>query len=959
MSRYFNLARVISLALLFLVGTYLYAQRSLVRTYTVGDGLVMNRVRGFFQDKDEFIWMYTWDGLSRYEGYRFRNYISGRDLQHSFVNDIFELPDGTLYLPLNDGNMAIIRNQEVENVFYAGNVINDFTLDENGRVYVATDKNGIMLFENDSLKSLAANASGTSVIQVIYHNKHFFFIGTYPGTSGVMDMEMNLVASWWGSPARYTALYKDFRDRMFVCTIEGLKEVDLTSPASILKELPEIPTDAPWKNWNVSSVIVTPEQDFWIGTDKGLIHLRPDKTWKVLTIQDGLLSNQVSTVFLDRSNTLWIGTDAGVASIHLQNRIEDNRQLPGVYASFVLPGVDGSALVISGFSILNQLNRQLQIVHSEKVKGSDGISALGLFPAQESILLFKQNAIEELEPKQFPSPRPGTYSPGLLYAKVNDKFWITSIFGFVCGSKGRTLKTVQFSGVFATCIAEKNAQLLVGTWESGIFVAEPDTTASSCRLNIIQNLSEWTGDLRIRSLMTSENGDIWAGTRFNGLLRLRCDDEYAHCATQSYSISEGLVSNWITAIAEDRYGNIWVGSASGIDKLIPKDDGYFVFPFSRVNGYYANIRHLAMHPDGSLWVGHNEGVARITDGNIDTIGPPATFITEVTLGGNDHPAFQSSSVNLRYDQNSAHFAFAAPDYINPSQLLFTYRLLGSKDTSWSQPVRIHEIFYGNLTPGNFTFEVAAFGWNGERSLPVSYAFKIRKPFWKQAWFVLLGMIGFVAAAFALYRFRIAQMHRVQTVRDRIAADLHDEIASTLTHINILSEIGKQQHPIASNSSNIFERIGSEVQSSSEALDDIIWSVKTKKDAIGDIIARMRQYATEIFEPAGIEFKLDENLHGIQSLEMEFKRDLYLVYKELLRNVLRHADATKVNIRIITGTNTISIEVQDNGKGFDVDSPTQRNGLSNIKSRVQKWKGSALWNSSPRKGTKVIVEMKPV
>ncbi len=87
MSRHFNLVRVLILLLVCQVVIDLYAQRSLVRTYTVGDGLVMNRVRGFHQDNDGFIWMYTWDGLSRYEGYRFRNDIAGRDLQHSFVND--------------------------------------------------------------------------------------------------------------------------------------------------------------------------------------------------------------------------------------------------------------------------------------------------------------------------------------------------------------------------------------------------------------------------------------------------------------------------------------------------------------------------------------------------------------------------------------------------------------------------------------------------------------------------------------------------------------------------------------------------------------------------------------------------------------------------------------------------------------------------------------------------------
>src|SRR5687768_16047046 len=99
--------------------------------------------------------------------------------------------------------------------------------------------------------------------------------------------------------------------RIFVCTIEGLREVDVATSTFHLKDTSAIPPDVSWKHWNVSSLIVTPENDMWMGTVRGLVHLRTDKTWTVLTVQDGLLSNQVGTLFLDNSNTLWIGTDAG------------------------------------------------------------------------------------------------------------------------------------------------------------------------------------------------------------------------------------------------------------------------------------------------------------------------------------------------------------------------------------------------------------------------------------------------------------------------------------------------------------------------------------------------------------------------------------------------------------------------------------------------------------------------
>lgn len=942
-----------------LSGYCLHAQRSLIRTYTVGDGLVMNRVRGFHQDKDGFIWMYTWDGLSRYEGYRFRNYIAGRDLQHSFVNDILEWPDGSMLLPLNDGSMAEMRNLEIQTeVHMPGAVINDFCLDDEGRIFVATDVGGIQLFENGKLIPIQHSKPIMSIIEIIYHQDHFFFIGPYAGPSGVYDMEMNLVSAWHEGPAFFSSIYKDHLNRIFVCTMGGLKEVDQSNSAFDLKDATMVPQDVPWKNWSISSVVITPDGDAWIGTSQGLVHLRADQSWSVLTVQDGLLSNQVNSLFLDKSNTLWIGTDAGAASINLQTKITDNRKLPGVYSNFILPHKDGSVYVITGYANLSQVDRYMNMVHSTQI-GNSANPLQGLIPRQNDLLVVRQSTIEELNATHFPFQQASKAGPGIVYAKLKNKYWIASDYGFYCLSSPGISGQIQDSTYYATTIASaRNDQLLIGTIENGVILAKPGNDPNGCSLQRISDFSEWTDDLRIRSLMTTKNGDIWIGTRFSGVVRLVCNDDYSSCTKQVYSMADGLVSNWITSITEDKDGVIWIGSASGIDKLIPRGDKYFVFSFSRVNGYYANVRHLVVHPDGSIWAGHSEGLSRIIDGRIDTIGPPITHITEVSLGGMVHSSLPASMVRLGYQQNSAHFAFAAPDYINSSQLMFTYRLLGSKDTLWSPPVKTHEIFYGNLTPGKFKFEVASFGWNGERSEPVSYAFEIMSPFWKQPWFISLSVLLIGVSVFGLYRFRISQIHHVVAVRDRIAADLHDEIGSSLTHINILSEIGRQQHSQNNGAAGIFERIGSEVQSSSEALDDIIWSVRTRRDAIGDVIARMRQYATEIFEPADIQFQLNESIDGIQTFEMEFKRDFYLVYKELLRNIVKHASASRVDIQIRVDKTHVAMQIRDNGKGFDILAPTERSGLANVKTRVEKWNGKVTWSSGPGLGTEVRIEMKP-
>jgi signal transduction histidine kinase len=91
--------------------------------------------------------------------------------------------------------------------------------------------------------------------------------------------------------------------------------------------------------------------------------------------------------------------------------------------------------------------------------------------------------------------------------------------------------------------------------------------------------------------------------------------------------------------------------------------------------------------------------------------------------------------------------------------------------------------------------------------------------------------------------------------------------------------------------------------------------------------------------------------------MEFRRDLYLAYKELLRNIVRHAKATQVDIGIVIKRDVVQLSIRDNGKGFDVNEPTQRSGIMNIKERARRWRGHAEWQSAPGMGSRVSLVMK--
>jgi signal transduction histidine kinase len=290
-------------------------------------------------------------------------------------------------------------------------------------------------------------------------------------------------------------------------------------------------------------------------------------------------------------------------------------------------------------------------------------------------------------------------------------------------------------------------------------------------------------------------------------------------------------------------------------------------------------------------------------------------------------------------------------------VMYTYRLNGSSDTTWSKPENIHEASYINLAPGNYIFEVKTLGWNGKYGEPATFEFSIATPFWKQWWFITVCGLLIAAAIYAVYRYRIKQIMHVQKMRNTIATDLHDDIGSSLTNISILAELSHKniQHP--GEAKKFLQRINEEVQYSGQAMDDIIWSVNTQNDTLEDTLARMRRYTAELLDGSGTRYHLnfDENIRD-RKLNMEQRRDVYLMYKEMLNNIYKHANAQEVWINVHVLNNELDLKVRDNGKGFKANNLSHRNGLKNLYHRTHKWRGKIRIESNNQQGTTIDISV---
>jgi signal transduction histidine kinase len=146
-------------------------------------------------------------------------------------------------------------------------------------------------------------------------------------------------------------------------------------------------------------------------------------------------------------------------------------------------------------------------------------------------------------------------------------------------------------------------------------------------------------------------------------------------------------------------------------------------------------------------------------------------------------------------------------------------------------------------------------------------------------------------------------------------------------------------------------------SSSQALDDIIWSVNTNHDTLEETVSRMRRYAAELFDAANISYDLYlDPVFEEKKLIMEQRRDIYLLYKEAVNNIFKHAQAKQVGIKIAVEHNQLLLQIKDDGKGFETGKQSNRHGLQGMKERIKKWNGKIEIDSAFNGGTCIQIRI---
>ncbi|MBK7867534.1 MAG: hypothetical protein IPJ75_11450 [Ignavibacteriales bacterium] len=481
-----------------------------------------------------------------------------------------------------------------------------------------------------------------------------------------------------------------------------------------------------------------------------------------------------------------------------------------------------------------------------------------------------------------------------------------------------------------------------------------------------------TGD-KIMAIHEDKKGNLWIATMGGGVNVLDKDLN----KIRTISISDGLANNTVYGILEDKSGNIWVSTNKGISRI--NAETLKPANFSRSDGLLSGGYHQYSYLkglDGSFYFGGSNG---ITVFNPNKITPntkkPKVALTDFRIFKN--PAldrFIEREVELSYDENFFTFEMTATNFEDPSSNEYHWKLEGLAD-EWVNAGNRRTVDISNIPPGTYLFKVKVANregiWSDETLLA---KIVVVPPFWRTVWFIVLSGIVltgiFISITIAILRRKLNReiaeperekmifMERAKT-RDRIARDLHDDLASTVSgaglYIQSATNVMGQNDEVAR---KMIEKSASLLTEAEQAMRDIVWSVSPQYDNVENLIIRVRILTRELCEAAGIRFEFDKSGETTSMLKDEIRRNLYLSVKEVLMNAVKHSGASQISVVVEVGERNISIKIVDDGTGFRMESQTEKlggNGLANIRKRCAEIGASAEIVSAEGTGTTVIIK----
>jgi signal transduction histidine kinase/streptogramin lyase len=460
----------------------------------------------------------------------------------------------------------------------------------------------------------------------------------------------------------------------------------------------------------------------------------------------------------------------------------------------------------------------------------------------------------------------------------------------------------------------------------------------------------------IRRFHQDQQKRLWLGSGAGGAARID-DPEAEHPRFVTYNTAQGLSGNEVQAIAEDRWGRIYLATGNIVDRLDPATGR--VRSYSQADGLArGEVQAAVCDRRGNLWFATVYGVSTLVPDQDDASTPPPVRIVDVSVGGVPFPIRESPGTEIVLpdvvaDRNRVEIGFGGISFIPGEVLRYEYLLEGA-DASWKQPTRQRSVIYESVRPGHYRFLVRAIDSSGALSLPpAAVRFHVLAPLWMRWWSLALLAASAGGILYAAHRYRTEQLLEIERMRLRLASDLHDELGSGLASIGVLSEFANQGLHDKGQASDAISRVAEISRELLESMGDLLWSLDPRPDSLGDLTGRMRAFANDML--AGARIELDFRSTGPlekQKIDPEERRQIYLIFREAIHNVLRHARCNRVAVEISCADGRLVLSIRDDGVGFDAAAQTEGRGIESMHRRAENLRGRLEWKRD--QGTNVIL-----
>lgn len=969
------------------------------RAWQTDEGLPDNNVSGLAQTPDGFLWVATFGGLVRFDGARFDEFlpVNLSGVPNRFIRALLRDHSGRLWLGMDRG-VVICAGPDRAQVFTAADGLPDLRIssmaeDADGAIWIAYVTGGFSRIKDGTITGFGFNsrmsAGASCWVVADIKGQLWYSMGTEVGV--FRDGQLKKLLALDEPLTRITAAHDG---GIWICN--GGRLLKYAEGLAVEKR-----GLIPINRGNVEPRILLEDHSgaVWIGTlADGLFRSAGSEITPVETSH-----REITALMEDTEGNIWAGTGGGGFDRLRPRELELLGPESGPFESVrsVCQDAVGNIWVVTQDGILLCQNGKGWLAISTGTNwpgghascvAADGQNSVWIGTRDKGLFRFQAGVFQVWQPTN-----------GLAGWSVHSLL-VSSTGGLWIGINSPNAVQEFHDGKFRTFYAPPDTRALRAMTEDAagtLWLGSAD--GQLLRVSGDQLVGEpavkESHPMSIRRLYATPDGSLWIGYAGYGLGRLKAGS-YARLTT-----AQGLNDDYVSQMVSDNQGWLWFGGNRGIFQVWQEDlDDFFEGRMDAVlsithgkseglpslqasfEGFPGAIRSR----DGRLWIPMQTGLAIAHPENAhDASTPPPVALESVQVDGrtvalydNRSPLQAQPSTNLLNLRNAnttlklppthrtIEFKFAALSFTALENVRCRYRLEGLDD-HWVEAGTERKASYPHLPARTYHFEVTACNnrgvWN---ETPAALTVVVSPFFWQTWWFRGLALFVFTASivgivcyvSFRRLRARMLQLEQqaaLEKERSRIARDMHDEVGAKLTRLSLLSEMAGNNPEISVAARGDVKEISDTARETIRSFEEIVWAVNPRNDTLADLVHYLCRYAEDYFEGSSVRcvFDLPPEIPAVV-LPTEVRHQVFLAAKESLNNVLKHAKAGRVCVKLESGAGEFKIMIEDDGCGFDPASPPKRtgggNGLRNMHERLRSIGGHFKCSSLPGGGTHITL-----